>query len=163
MASLKVLEQRIRQARTQIQNNAPKLVAQSMLKETRDNFKNESYGNDDSPEPWKDRFGLSGGKLQSVEKYLNYPKLRYRGRLYRSIRPSSGMGYSAITAYAPYAEAQNEGKSLGLGTGPVRRFPDASKTVKLGGTPEARRFMGVGKRTYRNTAKVYGNILKKFI
>ena len=56
----------------------PAKLGASMLEETRTNFRNESYGNDDVRERWPER---------RYEGKLTYPKLRYTGRLFRSIQP----------------------------------------------------------------------------
>lgn len=153
----------LRQIRTQIQNDAPKEVADKMVDETRDNFLNEQYGNDDNSQKWPGRHGSVNGQFQHVEKYLNYPKLRYKGNLFRSMKPLSGPGYSAVSFSSQYAQAHNEGKGIGLGGDTTRWPPYSKKFLILGSNPAKRQFAGVGKRTYRNTVKVFERYIRKLI
>ena len=88
----------------------PAKLGASMLEETRTNFLNESYGNDDVRKRWPER---------RYEDKLTYPKLRYTGRLFRSIQPkvhriSSRAAVVSLGSPLSYAQMHNEGWRPGM-------------------------------------------------
>lgn len=134
-----------------------------MLDETKDNFARQQYGNDDAPEPWRDRFGFVDGHLKNVEPYLRYRKLNYRGYLLRGISWRSGENFAELRSTAPYSQLQNEGAKGGGGTGAWRYPPSSTKPLRLGGNPVKRQFMGVGERTKRKVFYFYDLQVKKLL
>lgn len=130
----------------------PAKLGASMLDETRTNFRNESYGNDDVRERWADR---------RYEKELTYPKLRYTGRLFRSIEPkvhrlSSRSAVVTLGSSVSYAQVHNEGWRPGMPiTGStLRQPPSSTKRVWLPRRPRQRQFMGIGRRSVRKFMQV---------
>lgn len=130
----------------------PANLGASMLEETRTNFRNESYGNDDVRKRWPERL---------YEDKLTYPKLRYTGRLFRSIQPkvhriSSRAAVVALGSPLSYAQEHNEGWRPGMPiTGStLRQPPSATKRVWLPRRPKQRQYMGIGRRSVRKFMQV---------
>lgn len=130
----------------------PEKLGASMLEETRTNFRNESYGNDDVRERWPER---------RYEDKLTYPKLRYTRRLFRSIQPkvhriSSRAAVVALGSPLSYAQEHNEGWRPGMPvTGStLRQPPSATKRVWLPRRPKQRQYMGIGRRSVRKFMQV---------
>lgn len=163
MASAEALIIQIRQARNSLRNNLPRRVAQEMLTETNQNFREQAYGNEGTPRRWRDRMGYVRGRgLVNAERYLRYPKLRYTGALQSSIRAASGPGFAELRSSSPYAQMHNEGKrGRAVGGGIWRNPPSSSVSIKLGTNPIQRQFMGVGKRTISNVQRLTNDIVKR--
>lgn len=164
MATGKDLARMLRKVRHNLEDKVPKRVAKNMLEETRQNFREQSYGNDGQAERWKPRHGfiLRRGFV-NAEPYLRYKMLQYTGKLAGSIKAISGKGYAALRTSVPYAEQHNTGK-LTFNTGNAfRRPPASSEPIRLGSRPVKRQFMGVGERTYKHVLKEYSRELKRLI
>lgn len=125
----------------------PRELANSMLKETQQNFKDQAYGNNGFRKPWPDR---------PFESELNYPKLMHRGRLYNSIKPGTRLlgRHSAVAylrAYNKVARIHNEGGIAAVnyyGDSGLRVPPDSKKKVFIGRRNiRQRQFMGFGERS----------------
>lgn len=125
----------------------PRELANTMLKETQQNFRDQAYGNNGFRKPWPDR---------PYEEELNYPKLMYSGRLYNSIRPGTRLlgRHSAVAflrAYNKVARIHNEGGTAApsyYGDRGLRRPPEAKRKVFIGRRNiRQRQFMGFGERS----------------
>lgn len=165
MATIAELRAQINKVIYNIEHVIPEKVAESMMAETRQNFEKEEYGNDEAPQRWRDRFGTSfkPKKTGNVEHLLRYPKLRYSGRLSRSITPFHGAGFAGLRSTSPYAELHNTGRGMSVGGNVFRKPPKSSEPVRLGSNPVARQFMGVGKRTEKKVVQLYQREMMKLI
>lgn len=162
MATGKDLARMLRKVRHNLEHEVPKRVAKKMLEETRQNFREQSYGNNEQAERWKPRHGFIAGRgFGNAEPYLRYKMLQYTGKLAASIKATSGRGYASLSSSSRYAEQHNTGR-LTFATGnSFRRPPASSEPIRLGSKPVKRQFMGVGERTYKIVLKEYGHELKR--
>lgn len=136
-----------------LETTVPKNVAQSMLEETRDNFRAKEYRNDGKNERWPDRHGVVNRKgLINVEPFLRYPMLERSRKLFHSFSTKSGPGYAVLMSSSPYAREHNEGSKLPKDGISIGR-PLASRSIYLS-NPVQRKFAGVGKRTYKNVGNI---------
>lgn len=155
MATLDDLSRKFNAIRKECSRAIPNALGRDMLEETKQNFADEAYGNDGVKRRWPDR---------RFEKWLNYPKLDYKGKLKRSfkysiLRLSSKSVNVILSSSSPYAQIQQEGLQ-GSGN-PVRRPPYSTKTLKLGTKPLARKFMGIGKRSVLQFRETISRHLRK--
>lgn len=135
----------------------PALAGDVMIEETKENFENQEYGNDDTHDKWIDR---------RHESHLRYPKLDYKGRLKNSfswkiVRSGKRSAILSFGSSSSYAQLHNEGYKAGMKvTGKaIRKPPYSDKKLKLSTQPMQRQFMGVGSRTERRIQRKVARML----
>lgn len=127
----------------------PVLLAQSMQKETAQNFREEGYGNDGSLQKWAPR---------RFETSLKYKKLQYSGAMRKSLKVnirrmgnrqasiiygSNDPVFRVHQMGGPTMPNGSHGGDMGF-----RKPPKSSKPVKIGGARvKARPMIGFGSRS----------------
>lgn len=161
MADAKALIHKLRALRAAVYTEVPRKTADYMLRQTKENFRKQGYGNDYAFRKWPDR---------KHEDDLNYPMLRYKGHLFRSIMPGVRV-LSRTTVIArvytrnKVARIHNEGGNTipsYYGDKGIRRPPYSNKTVSIRGFKVPKRqFMGIGQRTVNRVKQIIKEEIRK--
>lgn len=151
MKTLNDLHNHFADLRKMVSRELPRELGNVMQREMEDNFKHEGYGNDGVMKPWPAR---------NYEQFLNYPKLMYRGQMYRSIKLKTrvmGRGTAIVSLGSRdpvFRVHQLGGRTMPRGSHHGDRgwrcSPYASKTVNIAGREvPARPMIGFGARSRR--------------
>lgn len=159
MKTLNDLHNHFAELRKMIARELPRELGEVMVREMQDNFKREGYGNDGGFKRWPDR---------RHEAMLNYPKLMYRGHMYRSIKLKTrvmgrGTAIVSLGSRDPVFRVHQLGgptmpRGSHHGDRGWRRPPYASKAVNIAGREvPARPMIGFGARSRRWFKQVMDN------